>query len=84
MLDAAQRGDFNTVIIYDPDLLRRRMAKSVVLEDALKKAGVQLRFVTIRSGNAPEDRALQQMKSGFAELDYERIVFRMMLRGVSG
>ena len=84
MLDAAQRGDFNTVIIYGPDRLRRRMAKYVVLEDALKQAGVQLRFVTIRSRNATEDRALQQMKSGFAELDYERIVFWMMLRGLSG
>lgn len=78
MLDAAQRGDFDTVIIYDPDRLSRRMAKYVVLEDALKKAGVQLRFVTIRAGNSPEDRALQQMKAVFAELDYERIVFRMM------
>jgi site-specific DNA recombinase len=78
MLDAAQRGDFNTVIIYDPDRLSRRMAKYVVLEDALKKADVTLRFVTIRAGNSPEDRALQQMKAVFAELDYERIVFRMM------
>jgi site-specific DNA recombinase len=78
MLDAAHRGDFDTVIIYDPDRLSRRMAKYVVLEDALKQAGVQLRFVTIRAGNSPEDRALQQMKAVFAELDYERIVFRMM------
>jgi hypothetical protein len=41
MLDAAQRGDFNTVIIYDPDLLRRRMAKSVVLvQDQAALAGM--------------------------------------------
>jgi site-specific DNA recombinase len=78
MLDGAQRGDFDTIIIYDPDRLSRRIAKYVVLEDELKRAGVQLRFVTIRSGNSPEDRALQQMKAVFAELDYERLVFRMM------
>lgn len=78
MLDAAQRGEFDTVIIYDPDRLSRRMAKYVVLEDELKRAGVQLRFVTIRAGNSPEDRALQQMKAVFAELDYERITLRMM------
>src|SRR5581483_8842534 len=78
MLDGAQRGDFDTVIIYDPDRLSRRMAKYVVLEDELKRAGVQLRFVTIRAGNSPEDRALQQMKAVFAELDYERITLRMM------
>jgi site-specific DNA recombinase len=78
MLDAAQRRESDTVIIYDPDRFSRRMAKYVVLEDELKRAGVQLRFVTIRAGNSPEDRALQQMKAVFAELDYERIVFRMM------
>jgi site-specific DNA recombinase len=78
MLDAAQRGEFDTVIIYDPDRLSRRMAKYVVLEDELKRAGVQLRFVTIRAGNSPEDRALQQMKAVFAELDYERITLRLM------
>jgi DNA invertase Pin-like site-specific DNA recombinase len=76
--DAAQRREFDTVVIYDPDRLSRRMAKYVVLEDELKRAGVQLRFVTIRAGNSPEDRALQQMEAVFAELDYERIVFRMM------
>jgi site-specific DNA recombinase len=78
MLDGAQRGDFDTIIIYDPDRLSRRMAKYVVLEDELKRAGVQLRFVTIRAGNSPEDRALQQMKAVFAELDYERIIFKLM------
>src|SRR5688500_10038884 len=54
MLDGAQRSEFDMVIIYDPDRLSRRMAKYVVLEQELKRAGVQLRFVTIRTGDTPE------------------------------
>ena len=78
LLDAATRHEFDIVICYDPDRLSRRMAKYVILDQELKKASVSLRFVTIRTGDTPEDRAMQQMKAVFAELDYERIIFRMM------
>ncbi len=78
LLDGAARRDFDLVICYDPDRLSRRLARYVIIEQELRKRGVGLRFVTVRAGDTPEDRALQNMKAVFAELDYERIILRLM------
>jgi site-specific DNA recombinase len=78
LLDGAARRDFDLVICYDPDRLSRRLARYVIIEQELRQRGVGLRFVTVRAGDTPEDRALQNMKAVFAELDYERIILRLM------
>ncbi len=77
LLDGAARGDFDLVLCQDPDRLSRRLARYVIIEQELRRRGVGLRFVTVRAGDTPEDRALQNMKAVFAELDYERIILRL-------
>ena len=77
LLDHAEAGVFETVYCYDPDRLSRKLSKYVILEAELARLGVALRFVTIRGGDTPEDRAMLHMKAVFAEYDHGRIVTRL-------
>src|SRR5262245_52914957 len=51
LLDGAKRREFDVLLCYDPDRLARRMAKQLVLEEELSRAGVAIRYVTLRLGD---------------------------------
>jgi site-specific DNA recombinase len=74
LLDDAERRRFEIVYCYDPDRLSRKLATYVILEAELDRLDVALRFVTIRGGDTPEDRAMLHMKAVFAEYDHGRII----------
>ena len=40
LLDAAKRSEFDILVVYDPDRLARNMAKQLVIEEELRRAGV--------------------------------------------
>lgn len=76
MLDAAKRGDFDLLLVYDPDRLARRMAKQLVIEEELTKAGVRIQYCTLRGGDSAEDRLLKNVRSSIAEYEREKIALR--------
>src|SRR3954452_8072945 len=76
MLDAAKRREFELLLCYDPDRLARRMAKQLVIEEELTRAGVGLRYVTLRIGESAEDRLLKNVRSSIAEYEREKIALR--------
>src|SRR5688572_31066682 len=80
MLDAAKRHEFDVLIVYDPDRLARNMAKQLVLEEELQRAGVALRYCTLRGGDSAEDRLLKNVRASISEYEREKIALRT-LRG---
>jgi site-specific DNA recombinase len=76
MLDAAKRREFDLLLVYDPDRLARRMAKQLVIEEELQRAGVTIRYVTLRAGDSAEDRLLKNVRSSIAEYEREKIALR--------
>jgi site-specific DNA recombinase len=76
MLDAAKRGAFDVLVVYEPDRLARNMAKQLVIEEELKRAGVTIRYCTLRLGDTAEDRLLKNLRSSIAEYEREKIAVR--------
>ncbi|HLH22170.1 MAG TPA: recombinase family protein [Chloroflexota bacterium] len=76
MLDAAKRRAFDVLLVYDPDRLARNMAKQLVVEEDLKRAGVVIRYVTLRLGDTAEDYLLKNMRSAIAEYERSKIALR--------
>jgi site-specific DNA recombinase len=76
LLDAAKRREWDILIIYDPDRLARNMAKQLVVEDELKRAGVTVRYVTLRLGDTAEDALLKNVRSAIAEYERSKIALR--------
>src|SRR5262249_25074904 len=76
LLDAAKRGEFDSLIVYDPDRLARNMAMQLVLEEELQRYSVTLRYCTLRLGDTAEDRLLKNMRSSIAEYEREKIALR--------
>jgi site-specific DNA recombinase len=77
LLDAAKRGEYSTLLCFDPDRLSRKLSKLLVLEDELARHGVSVRYCTLRGGDTAEDRLFRNMKGAFAEYDREKIAFRL-------
>ncbi|MCX6021192.1 MAG: recombinase family protein [Chloroflexi bacterium] len=76
VLDAAKRREFDILLCYDPDRLARRMAKQLVIEEELKRAGVSIRYVTLRIGDSAEDNLLKNVRSSIAEYERAKIALR--------
>jgi site-specific DNA recombinase len=76
MLDAAKRGEFHTLVVYDPDRLARNMAKQLVTEEELSRYGVTIRYVTLPMSGSPEDNLLKNVRSSIAEYEREKIRMR--------
>jgi site-specific DNA recombinase len=49
----------------------------LVIEDELKRAGVSIRYVTLRVGESAEDQLLKNMRGVIAEYDREKIAMRL-------
>jgi site-specific DNA recombinase len=76
MLDAARRGEFTILLVYDPDRLARNMAKQLVIEEELKRYGVTIQYVGLRLGDSPEDRLLKNVRASISEYEREKIRMR--------
>jgi site-specific DNA recombinase len=77
LLDLAERGEFGTAVIYDPDRLSRSLSKYVWLDTQLTAAGVRAHYVTVGTATTDDDKAFHEIKAVFAQLDYKRIIRRL-------
>ncbi|MFL5064514.1 MAG: recombinase family protein [Xanthobacteraceae bacterium] len=76
MLDAARRREFSVLVVPDFDRFARDMVKGLVLEDQLKKYGVQVVFQRVPVEDSPEGKLLKTQLYAFAEYDRTKIIFR--------
>jgi DNA invertase Pin-like site-specific DNA recombinase len=75
MIDAAQAGRFQVLVVPRNDRFARNMVKALVLEKQLLDAGVQVVYcnMPIDGQGTPEGTMLRNMLHSFAEYDREKI-----------
>jgi site-specific DNA recombinase len=78
MLEAAQRKDFQTLVVPNFDRFARSMVKGLVLEEQLKKYGVRVIYQRVPLEDTPEGILLKHQLFSFAEFEREKIRLRTM------
>ena len=74
--DAAQRGEFDAVVVLSPDRLARHSAHQWLLIEELDKLQVQLVFLENPFGHSPQGKLLTQMQGMLAEYERSQILER--------
>jgi site-specific DNA recombinase len=74
--DAAQRGEFDAVVVVSPDRLARHYAHQWLLVEELDKLQVQLIFLENPFGDSPQGKLLTQMQGMLAEYERTQILER--------
>ena len=74
--DAAQRGEFDAVVVLSPDRLARNYAHQWLLIEELEKLQVQLLFLHNPFGDTPQGKLLTQMQGMIAEYERTQILER--------
>ena len=74
--DMACVGGFQKLYVHSPDRLTRSYAYQVLLVDALKKQGVEIKFLNRAIGVSPEEDLLLQLQEMFAEYERAKIMER--------
>jgi site-specific DNA recombinase len=74
--DAAQRGEFDAVVVLSPDRLARNYAHQWLLIEELEKLQVQLFFLHNPFGDTPQGKLLTQMQGMIAEYERTQILER--------
>jgi len=76
----AQAGEFDVLVVREMDRLSRRLAKQLIIEEELKRAGVEIEYVLATYEDNPEGNLSKQIKAVVSE--YERLkINERMTRG---
>ncbi len=68
-----RKGIITQLYIYDPDRLSRNLMNQLVLDDEIRKAGVQLIFVNGEYENTPEGKMFFSFRGAIAEFEKSKI-----------
>jgi site-specific DNA recombinase len=74
--DAAQRGEFDAVVVLSPDRLARDYAHQWFLIEELTKLHIQIIFLHNPFGDTPQGKLLTQMQGMIAEYERAQILER--------
>jgi len=74
--DAAQRGEFDGVVVLSPDRLARNYAHQWLLIEEFEKLHVHLIFLQNPFGDTPQGKLLTQMQGMMAEYERAQILER--------
>ena len=74
--DAAQRGEFDAVVVLSPDRFARNYAHQWLLIEEFEKLHVQLIFLQNPFGDTPQGKLLTQMQGMMAEYERAQILER--------
>jgi site-specific DNA recombinase len=78
--EMARAGQFHALIVREIDRLSRNLAKQLIIEDELKRAGVRIEYVIGEYPDTPEGSLMKHIKASIAE--YERLkITERNLRG---
>ena len=69
--DAAQRGEFDAVVVLSPDRLARHYAHQWLLVEELDKLQVQLIFLENPFGDSPQGKLLVYFRRASVNLDFQ-------------
>ncbi|MCX6032102.1 MAG: recombinase family protein [Chloroflexi bacterium] len=74
--DMARAGDFDVLVVREIDRLSRSLAKQLIVEEELKRAGVKIEYVLGEYPDTPEGRLNKHIKATIAEYEREKVVER--------
>ncbi|MCB0172827.1 MAG: recombinase family protein [Anaerolineae bacterium] len=75
--ELAERKAFDILIVREIDRLSRNLAKQLIVEEELKRAGVKIEYVLADYENTPEGRLSKHIRATIAEYEREKIMERM-------
>jgi len=67
----ARPGEYYVLVVRELDRLSRRLAKQLIIEEELKRAGVEIEYVLATYADNPEGNLSKQIKAVISE--YERL-----------
>ncbi len=74
----AQAGEFDVLVPRELDRLSRNLAKQLIVEEELKRAGVQIEYVLGEYPDTPEGRLNKHIRATIAEFEREKITERLV------
>jgi site-specific DNA recombinase len=78
--EMARAKDFDVLVVREIDRLSRSLAKQLIVEEEMKRAGVQIDYVLGEYPDTPEGNLMKNIKASVAE--YERLkIMERMVRG---
>ena len=77
ILSMADYGTFDVLVIREIDRLSRNLAKQLIVEDMLKRAGVDIEYVLGEYPDTAEGRLQKHIRATIAEFEREKINERM-------
>ncbi len=75
--DMAQTDKFDVLVVREIDRLSRNLAKQLIVEEELKRAGVSIEYVLGEYPDTPEGNLQKHVKAAVAEYEREKISERM-------
>jgi site-specific DNA recombinase len=76
--EMAQSGEFEVLVVREIDRLSRKLAKQLIVEEQLNRAGVEVVYVLASYENSPEGRLNKHIRATIAEYEREKIAERMV------
>jgi site-specific DNA recombinase len=77
-LEMARNGEYDVLVVREIDRLARNLAKQLIVEEELRRAGVQIEYVLGDYANTPEGQLNKQIRAVIAEYEREKIKERMV------
>jgi site-specific DNA recombinase len=77
VLDLAHSGDFDVLVTREMDRLARSLAKQMIVQDGLERAGVEIDYVLADYDDTPEGQLQRNVRAVVAEFERLKIAERM-------
>jgi site-specific DNA recombinase len=74
--DMAAAGEFDVLVVREIDRLSRNLAKQLIVEQELRRDGVQIQYAIGEYPDTPEGRLNKHIKATIAEYEREKIAER--------
>ena len=75
--EIASNGGFDILVVREIDRLSRNLAKQLIVEEELKRTGVQIEYALAEYPDTPEGRLNKHIRATIAEYEREKINERM-------
>ncbi|MGD9147756.1 MAG: recombinase family protein, partial [Anaerolineae bacterium] len=75
--EMANRGEFDVLVVREIDRLSRNLAKQLIVEEELRRTGVQIEYALAEYPDTPEGRLNKHIRATIAEYEREKISERM-------
>ena len=76
--EMAHDGGFDVLVVREIDRLSRSLAKQLIVEEELKRNGVEIAYVLADYDDTPEGRLMKHVRATVAEYEREKIKERMV------